>query len=365
MCTPYQWTKQVASHWGGTRNGSIISWPSGIKAKGEIHSQFCHVIDIGPTVLDAAGIPQPLQVNGVTQQPMQGVSMRYSFDDAKAPEQHDTQYFEMFGNRGIYHRGWSAITKHRTPWAMGEVKNPPFDDDVWEPYDGSKDWTQANDLAAQMPDKLHELQQLFQIEATRNNVFPLDDHVWERLDPARAGRPTLAHSGSQLLVEGMGRLNESTFINVMSKSHSITAEVVVPQEDAKGVIINQVGSGGGWALYARDGRLTYAYNYGSITTYKISAKDKLAPGTYQVRAEFAYDGGGIGKGGKVTLFVKGKEAGSGRVDRTHLFSFSLDETTDVGRDTGAPVSDDYKAGDNAFNGTVQSRYRERRPFPFG
>jgi arylsulfatase A-like enzyme len=352
MCTPYQWTKQVASHWGGTRNGTIVSWRSGIKAKGETRSQFCHVIDVGPTLLDAAGIPEPMQVYGVTQDPMQGVSMRYSFDDAKAAERHEVQYFEMFGNRGIYDKGWSAVTKHRTPWAMGEVKNIAFDDDVWELYDGSKDWTQAHDLSKRMPDKLHEMQRLFLLEAARHKVFPLDDRVWERLDPARGGRPTLARAGSQTLVPGMGRLNENTLINVMAKSHSVTAEVVVPQGRASGVIINQGGSGGGWALYAHQGRLTYAYNYGSITTYKIVADSPLAAGQYEVRMEFAYDGGGVGKGGNITLFAAGKKVGSGRVERTHLFSFSLDETTDVGKDTGAPVSDDYKPGDNAFNGEI-------------
>jgi arylsulfatase len=352
MDTPYQWTKQVASHWGGTRNGTIVHWPNGITAKGEVRNQFHHVIDVAPTVLEAANIPEPVQVNGVTQDPIQGVSMLYSFGDGTAPERHETQYFEMFGNRGIYHKGWSAITKHRTPWAMGEAKTIAFDDDVWELYDGSKDWTQAHDLAKEMPDKLHELQRLFLLEARRFNVLPLDDRVWERLIPERAGRPTLVHGTSQVLVEGMGRLNENTLISVMSKSHAVTAEVVVPDDGASGVIINQGGSGGGWALYVKDGKLTYAYNYGSITTYKVTSDTIIPAGVNQVRMEFAYDGGGIGKGGDVALFVGGAPVGSGRVERTHFFSFSLDETTDVGRDSGAPVSDDYTAGDNAFTGKV-------------
>ena len=191
MNTPYQWTKQVASHWGGTRNGTIVHWPKGIKAKGELRSQFHHVIDIAPTILEAAGLPEPISVNGVQQKPIEGVSMLYSFNDAKAAERHETQYFEMFGNRGIYHKGWTAVTRHKTPWLLVGEKVPAFDDDVWELYDTSKDWSQANNLAKQMPEKLHELQRLWLIEATRYNVLPLDDRVAERINPDLAGRPVL------------------------------------------------------------------------------------------------------------------------------------------------------------------------------
>ena len=191
MDTPYQWTKQVASHWGGTRNGTIVRWPGGIEARGEVRSQFCHVIDVCPTVLEVAGLPHPVTVNGVQQAPIEGTSMVYSFDDAEAPERHDLQYFEMFANRGIYHKGWSAVTKHRTPWVMGATELPAFDDDVWELYDGSKDWSQAHDLSKEMPEKLHELQRLWLIEATKYNVLPLDDRGAERLDADAAGRPQL------------------------------------------------------------------------------------------------------------------------------------------------------------------------------
>ena len=190
MDTPFQWTKQVASHWGGTRNGTIVHWPKGIEAKGELRSQFCHVIDLAPTVLEVAGIPEPTMVNGVTQSPYEGTSMRYSFDDADAAERHDLQYFEMFANRGIYHQGWSAVTKHRTPWEMGAVKLPAFDDDVWELYDGSSDYSQAHDLAKEHPDKLHELQRLWLIEAAKYNVIPLDDRTAERVNADLAGRPS-------------------------------------------------------------------------------------------------------------------------------------------------------------------------------
>ena len=182
MNTPYQWTKQVASHWGGTRNGMIVHWPKGIKAKGEHRTQFHHVIDLSPTILEAAGLPQPLFVDGVQQKPIEGVSMLYSFNDAKARRAHETQYFEMFGNRGIYHKGWTAVTRHKTPWLLVGEKTPPFDDDVWELYDTTKDWSQAHDLSKQMPEKLHELQRLWLIEATRYNVLPLDDRVAERMN---------------------------------------------------------------------------------------------------------------------------------------------------------------------------------------
>ncbi len=212
MNSPYQWTKQVASHWGGTRNGTVVHWPKGIKEKGGTRSQFCHVIDVAPTVLEAAGIPEPTMVNGVQQSPYEGTSMLYSFNDAKAPERHETQYFEMFCNRGIYHKGWSAVTKHRTPWAMGGEKMPAFDDDVWELYDASKDWTQANDLSKKMPEKLHELQRLWLIEAVKFNVLPLDDRQIERFVPEMAGRPTLIKGNRQLLFAGMGRLSENSVV---------------------------------------------------------------------------------------------------------------------------------------------------------
>jgi arylsulfatase len=354
MDTPYQWTKQVASHWGGTRNGSIVLWPKGIQARGQVRHQFCHVIDVAPTVLEVAGLPAPTEVHGVLQEPMHGTSMVYSFDDSEATERHQTQYFEMFGNRGIYHKGWSAVTKHRTPWvyAFG-TKTIAFDDDVWELYDGSRDWTQAHDLAKEQPDRLHELQRLFLIEAAKYHVLPLDDRLSERLNPDLAGRPTLIRGKSQLLFPGMGGLNENCVVNVKNTSHTITAELVVPAGGVDGVLINQGGRTGGWALYVVDGHLTYTYNFVGIELTRVAAQQPLPAGEHQVRMEFAYDGGGIGKGGLVSLYVDGQPVGSGRVGRTHIVQFSFDETTDVGRDTGSPVTDDYPARDNAFNGTIK------------
>ena len=309
MDTPYQWTKQVASHWGGTRNGTIVRYPKLIKDKGGIRNQFAHVIDIAPTVLEAAGIPEPTFVHGVQQDPYEGTSMLYSFDDADAPERHDLQYFEMFGNRGIYYKGWSAVTKHSTPWIMvGQVK-PAFDDDVWELYDGSTDWSQAHDLSKEMPDKLHELQRQWLIEATRYNVLPLDDRGVERAVPEIAGRPTLIQGNSQLLFAGMGRLSENSVVSIKNKSFSVTANIEVPEGGAEGTIIAQGGRFGGWGLYFREGMAKFVYNVLGIHEFTIAATEPIPAGAHQVRTEFAYDGGGLGKGGTVTLYYDGKAVG--------------------------------------------------------
>ena len=351
MDTPYQWTKQVASHWGGTRNGTIVRWPRGIKAKGEIRSQFCHVIDVAPTVLEVAGLPEPTIVNSVQQAPMEGVSMTYSFDDAKAAERHDLQYFEMFCNRGIYHKGWSAVTRHSTPWVV-TANLPAFDDDVWELYDGSEDWSQAHDLAKEMPEKLRELQRLWLIEATKYNVLPLDDRRIERFNADMAGRPQLVKGNSQLLFSGMGRLSENSVLVMKNKSFSLTAEVEVPSKGAEGVIIHQGGAFAGMSLYAKAGKAKFAYNFLALQTFTIEASQPIPAGKHQVRMEFAYDGGGLGKGGNVSLYYDGKKVGEGRVEHTVPMAFSADETTDVGRDTATPVSSDYTRLTSVFNGKV-------------
>ena len=351
MDTPYQWTKQVASHFGGTRNGTIVHWPNVIKGKGEIRTQFHHVIDIAPTILELAGIPQPVFVNGVQQHPIEGVSMAYSFNDAKAAERHETQYFEMAGNRGIYHKGWTAVTRHRTPWITGAVKLAAFDDDVWELYDTTKDWSQSKDLAKANPQKLHELQRLWLIEAVKYNVLPLDDRFAERANPDIAGRPQLIVGSRQLLFGGMGRLSESSIVNTKNKSHALTAELVVPEFGAEGVIIALGGIIGGWSLYAKDGKPKYCYNFYGVNRYTIEGTSKIPAGTHQVRMEFAYDGGGLAKGGMVTIFVDGQKSGQGRVDQTEAMVFSADETCDVGNDFGSPVTYDYPA-EKKFNGEV-------------
>jgi arylsulfatase len=351
MDTPYQWTKQVASHWGGTRNGTIVHWPSGITAKGELRTQFHHVIDVAATVLEAAGLPEPTSVHGVLQQPLHGVSMAYSFDDAAAADRHQTQYFEMFCNRGIYHQGWTAVTRHSSPWMMG-AELPAFDDDVWELY-GPGDWTQAHDLAATQPDKLHELQRLFVLEAGKYNVFPLDDRRVERFNADLAGRPQLIRGRSQLLFGGMGRLSENSVVVIKNKSHAVTAQVVVPDGDADGVMIAQGGAFGGWSLYATNGRPAYCYNLFGLQRFKVYGDKPIPAGEHQLRMEFAYDGGGLGKGGTVTLYLDGTKVGEGRVDATVPMGFSADETTDLGSDSATPVSDDYGPKDSAFTGRVR------------
>ena len=349
--TPFQWTKQVASHWGGTRNGTIVHWPHGIEQPGGMRSQFTHVIDLAPTILEAAGLPEPTMVNGVLQSPMEGTSMLYTFNEPDARERHDLQYFEMFGNRGIYHRGWSAVTKHRTPWVMTGGAMPAFDDDVWELYDGASDFSQARNLASDNPAKLAELQRLWLIEATKYNVLPLDDRGAERLEPGLAGRPTLIRGTSQLFFAGMGRLSENSVVSIKNKSFSVTAEVEVPAA-VNGVIIAQGGRFGGWTLYTTDGHLTFVYNVLGIHEFKIQSPSALAAGTYQLRMEFAYDGGGLAKGGVVTLFHDGADVGQGRVAMTQAMIFSADETTDIGYESGTTVTSDYTSATSRFTGRI-------------
>jgi arylsulfatase A-like enzyme len=347
LCAPYQWTKQVASHWGGTRNGTIVHWPKGIADKGKTRNQFHHVIDVAPTILEAAGIPAPLIVNSIAQAPIEGVSMLPTLRDGAAPENHEVQYFEMFGNRGIYHNGWTAVTKHRTPWL---TEKPSLEDDVWELY-GPDDWTQAHNLATENPEKLAELQRLWLIEAVKYNVVPLDDRSFERFDAGIAGRPQLITGDTQTLFSGM-RLLENCVVNIKNKSHSVTADITVPEAGAAGVIVSQGGGVGGWCLYAHEGKLKYCYNFFGIDYYYVTADEPLPSGSHQVRMQFAYDGGGLGKGGDVTLFCDGKAIGTGRVEKTEPMAFSADEACDVGSDTGSPTSTDYGPHGNKFTGSI-------------
>ncbi len=351
MDTPYQWTKQVASHFGGTRNGTIIHWPRGFEARGEVRSQFHHIIDVAATILDAAGLPEPTFVNGIQQMPLHGVSMRYAFDQADAPEARQTQYFEVACNRGIYHKGWTAVTRHSTPWDFG-AQLPALDDDVWELYDTNTDWSQAHDISAAHPGKLEELQRLWLIEAVKYNVLPLDDRRIERFNSDIAGRPVLTTGMTQLLYPGMIRLSENSVLNMKNKSHSVTAEVDVPDGGASGVIIAQGGAFAGWSFYLHQGKPKYCHNLAGLMRFYVEAGDPVPPGTHQVRMEFAYDGGGLAKGGAVTLYVDGKPTGEGHVNATVPMIYSGDETCDVGCDTGTPVSEDYSSEDAHFTGTI-------------
>jgi hypothetical protein len=276
--------------------------------------------------------------------------MRYAFGDGGAAERRETQYFEMFCNRGIYHQGWTAVTRHSIPWVPAEL--PPFQEDVWELYDTNTDWSQAHDLAAEQPDKLAELQELWLEEARKYNVLPLDDRRFERFNADLAGRPELIKGNSQLLFGGMGRLSENSTINVKNKSHSVTAEVVVPDDGAEGAIISQGGAYAGWSLYAHEGRPKYCYNLFGLQRFYVEGESPMPAGRHQARMEFTYDGGGLGKGGAVTLYVDGEQVGEGRVEGTVPMVFSADETCDVGSDTASPVSDDYTSEESRFSGTV-------------
>jgi arylsulfatase len=279
--------------------------------------------------------------------------MLYSFDDAKAAERHETQYFEMFGNRGIYHKGWTAVTRHKTPWLLVGESVPPFDDDVWELYDTNTDWSQAHDLAKEMPEKLHQLQRLWLIEATRYNVLPLDDRVAERMNPDLAGRPVLIKGNRQILFGGMGRLSENSVVSIKNKSHSVSAALEVPPSGANGVIIAQGGNIGGWSLYVKEGKPKYCYNLLGIHYFYVEGSSALPPGEHQLRMEFKYDGGGLGKGGTVALYVDGTKVGEGKVAATAAMIFAADDGLDVGSDTGSPVSQDYGPRGNEFTGRVK------------
>jgi hypothetical protein len=310
------------------------------------------VIDIAPTILEAASLPEPKVVNTTPQRPMDGVSMVYTFDDASAKGQHVTQYFEMFGNRAMYHDGWFARTIHRAPWEM--TPRRPLAEDIWELYDTRSDFSLVNDLASKMPDKLAELQALFMKEAQANRVLPIDDRVVGRVNPAIAGRPDLMAGRTSLtLAEGMTGMTENVFLNIKNKSKTITADVEAPKEPANGAIIVQGGRFGGWALYVKDGVPAYDYNFLGLERFTIAATKPLPPGQSTIRFEFKYDGDGLGKGGTGTLFVGDEKVAEGRIDRTQPMVFSADETADVGIDLATPVVETIGSeAASRFNGRI-------------
>ena len=334
--TPYKWTKQMASDHGGTKVGMAVHWPRGIKARGEQRGQFTHVIDVAPTILEAAGLPQPTHVNGIEQRPMDGVSMVYTFDDAAAPERHTTQYFEMFGNRAIYSEGWFARTIHKAPWEPEPRR--AIAEDIWELYELSEDFSLVNDLSAQHPEKLAEMQALFMQEAEKNYALPIDDRTFLRINGALVGRPdVMGERTSITLADGMRGMPEGVFLNIKNKSKTITAEVEVPEDGGNGAIIVQGGRFGGWALYVKDGIPAYDYNFIGMQRFTVEATEKLKAGKSTIRFEFAYDGGGLAKGGMGTLYVNDEKVGEGRIPRTQPMVFSADETADVGIDLATPV----------------------------
>ena len=344
MNTPFQWAKQVASHFGGVRNGLVISWPKRIKDKGGLRTQFHHVIDVAPTILEAAGIQEPAMLNGVAQKPIEGVGLAYSFDDAKAPGHRTTQYFEMGGNRAIYHDGWvAATTPKREPWVTLVEAAPDPDSFDWELYNLAEDFSEANNLAASNPKKLRELQDLFWAEAARYNVLPIDTSAYER---AVLPRPSLTRGRNTFTYyPGMIRFPEGTVPDVKNKSYTVTAEVEVPRVGVEGVLVTQGGRFGGWGLLVLDGKPVFVHALSNQAQHKlrIASNEKLAPGKHTIRFEFKYDGGGIGRGGAGTITVDGKQVAQGRFERTIPIRFSLDETFDIGEDTGTPVVEDYLA----------------------
>ena len=338
--TPFTWTKQIASSYGGTRNGLVVHWPKEIKAKGEVRSQWHHVIDVAPTILKAAGLPEPKVVDGVPQSPIEGVSMLNSFNDAKFKDNHLSQYFEVFGNRAIYHEGWLAGTVHRAPWEF--TPRATLENDAWELYDTRNDFSLVNDLAKKDPAKLQQMQALFLKEAEKYSVLPIDDRSIERFNAALVGRPDLMAGRTSLTVyEGMIGMSENVFINTKNRSHTITAKVNIPQGGASGVIIAQAGRFGGWSLYLKNDKPTYAYNFLGLQRFTISAKQAVPAGKATIRYEFAYDGGGLAKGGVGTIYVNDQKVAEGRIERTQPMMFSGDEGADVGEDGETPVTEDY------------------------
>jgi arylsulfatase len=342
MDTPFQWTKQVASHFGGTRNGLVMAWPKGISARGEVRSQFHHVIDILPTVLEATRLPAPQRVYGVEQEPIEGVSMAYTWGDPAAPSRHTTQYFEMLANRAIYQDGWVAATTPTTPpWVAVAEAVDPIDGYRWELYNVTEDFSEANDLAAANPEKLRELQRAFYIEAVKYNVLPIDNSKVERLDISN--RPSNIRGRNEFTYyEGMVRIPEGGAPDLKNTSFGISAVIDVPEGGAEGLLMTQGGRFAGLGLYLLEGRPVFHYNNCGVERYEVAGRDPLAPGRHVITLDFNYDGGGIGKGGQATLTVDGTVVGSGKLPRTIPFRMSLDETLDIGEDTGTPVSEDYQ-----------------------
>ena len=352
MDAPFQWAKQVASHYGGTRNGMVIAWPARIRHQGGIRSQWHHVIDIVPTILEVTGLPQPSSVNGVAQRPIEGVSMAYTFDYPEAPSARRTQYFEIVGNRAIYHDGWMASTTPvSTPWSSFEPTMDVITGYTWELYHVAEDFSQAVNLADKHPDKLRELQLLFYAEAARYNVLPLDHSRAGRFDVSI--RPSLTRGRTAFTYYGtLTRIPEGSAPDVKNKSFRITAHLVLPEGDAQGVVLTQGGLSGGYALLFKDGKPLFHYNLANVAHDTIAAKDALAPGRHILEFDFRYDGGGIGKGGIGTLSVDGKQVAQRRIARTMPIRFSFDETFDVGADTGTPVNLDYDVP-FPFTGTIE------------
>jgi arylsulfatase len=354
---PFSYTKQVASDFGGTRNGMVVHWPNGIKAKGEMRTQFSHVIDIAPTVYEACKIPAPKMVNGIQQDPIEGTSLVYSFDDSAAKEQHTVQYFEMFGNRAVYKDGWMARTIHRPAWRTQPLH--PLAEDEWDLYNTMEDFSMSTNVAAQYPDKLKELQDVFMKEAEKYHVLPIDDRTLERTDAKTVGRPDVMGDRTSLtLGEGMKGMAIDVFISTRNTSYTITADVEV-NAASNGVIVCQGGKFGGFSFYLKNGKPAFTYNYLGLKQWTIASSQALKPGKHVLVYDFKYDGGGLGKGGDATISVDGAQVVKGRIDQTQPGIFSVDDLADVGVDEGTWVVD---YGSSAkFNGALGKVTIETHP----
>jgi len=374
--TPYKWTKQIASHFGGTRQGMAMAWPNRIKDAGGTRWQFHHVIDIVPTILEATGIPAPVMVDGVAQKPIEGVSMTYTWDKANAdlPSRHHTQYFEMFGNRGIYHDGWYANTRPISPpWLLTATPNPDVVNSYkWELYDLTKDWTQNDDLAEANPAKLREMQQLFMVEAAKYQVFALDNSLAPRMVTPRpstvAGRTVFTYSG-QLTGIPMGDAP-----SLLDKSYTVTAEVEVPENGGEGMLATQGGRFGGWGFYLLKGKPVYVWNLLDLKRVRWEGAEALSPGKHTLEFDFKYDGlgmgtlafnntSGVGRSGTGVLKVDGKEVASEKMEHTIPFTLQWDESLDIGADTGTPVDDADYSVPFRFTGKLDKLTIELKPVP--
>jgi arylsulfatase A-like enzyme len=360
MNTPFQWTKQVASHFGGTRNPLILSWPARIKDNGGLRDQFIHTIDIVPTIYDVCGITAPTDLNGIRQKPIEGASFAGTLSDANAESPRKTQYFELGGNRGLYHNGWMASSPSFVPWDPNRGEWDPGKA-PWELYNIEQDFSQADDLAVQHPEKLRELQDLWWVEAAKYNVLPLDWRAVIRMNAEAMGRPSLIRGRTKMeYFAGMIGLPDAAAPPMLNKSWTVTAEVDLPDDKTSGMIITHGGLEGGYGLYMRYGKPTFVYNYLSVERSTFTAKAALSKGKATIAVDFAYDGGGMGKGGKITMTANGKTIAEGRLERTVPVQFSIGEGLDIGMDGGSPVDFTYPLP-FAFTGTIDKVTVELRP----
>jgi arylsulfatase len=352
MNTPFQWTKQVASHFGGTRNPMIVSWPDRIADKGGLRTQFVHTIDIVPTIYELCGITAPLELNGTPQKPIEGTSFAFTLEDANAKSRRITQYFELGCNRGLYHDGWMASSPSFVPWNPNRENWDP-DKAPWELYNVEEDFSQANDLAEQYPERLRQLQDMWWVEAAKYSVLPLDWRAAIRMNSEAMGRPSLTRGRSKMTYyPGTIGIPDAAAPSMINKSWTITAKIGVPDGNASGMVVTHGGLEGGYGLYLREGKPTFVYNFLSMERTTFASNEPLPKGQHTLVVEFAYDGNGMGKGGTITMHTNGKTIAQGRLERTIPIQFSLGEGLDIGMDIGSPIDFTYDLP-FAFTGAIE------------